>query len=282
VKEVPMPLSMTTDYVKYTGDPFPGIRKIARAGFSHIHWCHEWCTAHVYNSLEIETIQRELGILGVKLLDLHAPHGMGWGWGSAQEEERQSALALIGNRIEMTGSLGGGAVVVHLPRKPADPGQADSWRASLRRSLETLAPVSERAGVTVALENMPDDDFDEIGALFGEFPPEFLGLCYDSGHGNMGRDGLEGLEKLSHRLVSVHLHDNDGLADAHSLPFRGTVDWERLAGCMASSSYGGCVSLESNMRGMDVTEDRYLADAFSAASRLADMIDGRRGDSRTL
>jgi sugar phosphate isomerase/epimerase len=271
-------LSMTTDYVSYTGDPLQYIRKIARAGFSHIHWCHEWCTDHLYGDEEVALIRNEITALGIQLLDLHAPHGKGAGWGSSKDDEKEASLVLLGNRIEMTGALGGGAIILHLPRRPSDPGELDSWRVNLRRSLDGLRPQARGAGVRIALENMPDDDFIEIGMLFCEYDSDFLGLCYDSGHGNMGRNGLDNLARWRNRLISVHLHDNDGSSDEHGLPFGGTVNWQKLADLMAASTYDGFVSLESNMRGMDIPEEQYLGDAFSAASALAVMIEGSEGN----
>ncbi len=37
-------LSVTTDYITSSGDPSPWLQQAAEAGFSHIHWCHQWCT----------------------------------------------------------------------------------------------------------------------------------------------------------------------------------------------------------------------------------------------
>jgi sugar phosphate isomerase/epimerase len=274
-----MNLSMTTDYVKFTGDPLPYLGRIARAGFTHVHWCHEWCTSHFYEEEEVNAISRELDQLGLRLLDLHAPHGMGDGWGSSDDGARNAALALVMNRMNMTAALGGDAVVLHLPRKPADPSGMGSWRVNVRKSLDSLAPLSRSSGVRIALENIPDDDFSEIGALLTGYDGGFLGICYDSGHGNLGRDGLQKLAFWKARLISVHLHDNDGKEDTHRLPFTGTVDWKRLSVVIAGSSYEGCVSLESNMRGMEVTEERYLGDACRAATRVGRMIEEAAGKS---
>ena len=41
-------LSITTDYAKDVGDPSPYLRSIAEAGFSHLHWCHQWNTDFLY------------------------------------------------------------------------------------------------------------------------------------------------------------------------------------------------------------------------------------------
>jgi sugar phosphate isomerase/epimerase len=126
--------------------------------------------------------------------------------------------------------------------------------------------------VKLALENMPEDDFLVIRELFARYPPEFLGLCYDSGHGNIGGRGLHHLAAVKERLAAVHLHDNKGFDDSHDLPFSGTVDWQRLTVIMAESSYAGCVSLESNMRGEPIDEAEYLTQAYETATRLSLMI----------
>ena len=47
-------LSMTPDYVRSSGDPAPYLRRIADAGFSHVHWCHQWNTDFLYAACEVE------------------------------------------------------------------------------------------------------------------------------------------------------------------------------------------------------------------------------------
>ena len=123
---------------------------------------------------------------------------------------------------------------------------------------------------------MPADDFQTIRMLFAKYPPSFLGLCYDSGHGNIGGNGLAHLAEHRERLLAVHLHDNDGGSDQLELPFTGSIPWLERAGLLASSAYTGCVSLESNMRGQAIAEDAYLDAAYAAAAKLADMIAQRR------
>jgi sugar phosphate isomerase/epimerase len=60
----------------------------------------------------------------------------------------------------------------------------------------------------LAFENMIHGNFPLIERLLREYSPDHIGLCYDSGHGNMNPDGLQMLERLKDRLISVHLHDN--------------------------------------------------------------------------
>ena len=70
-------LSMATDYAADTGSPEPALRAIGRAGFSHVHWCHQWCTDFLYSKPEIEQIARWLGDFGLKVIDLHGSDGTG-------------------------------------------------------------------------------------------------------------------------------------------------------------------------------------------------------------
>jgi sugar phosphate isomerase/epimerase len=104
-----------------------------------------------------------------------------------------------------------------------------------------------------------------------------VGLCYDSGHGNKGEDGLRHLDRLKHRLIAVHLHDNDGTADQHLIPFTGTVDWERLAQILSCSPYTGPVNIETMMHKTGLTDEGdFLARTYAAATRVNHLVEQRR------
>ena len=40
-------LSITSDYFQSAGDALPYLQRIAEAGFTHVHWCHEWATDYI-------------------------------------------------------------------------------------------------------------------------------------------------------------------------------------------------------------------------------------------
>jgi sugar phosphate isomerase/epimerase len=269
-----MNLAMTSDYISNRGDPTPHLQKIAEAGFTHVHWCHEWNTDYVYSAQQITEIARLLSSLRLRLLDLHASHGLERSWGALDEELRIAGVELIENRIIMAASLSSHVIILHVPEKPPGTVRRTRFYEALFRSLDELEPIAKRHGVRIAIENMPGDDFSDIRRLFARYGSTFLGLCYDSGHGNIGGGGLDHLEQHRDRLISIHLHDNDGIFDLHNLPFTGTVDWPRLAHAVRGSAYEGCVSLESNVRGLAVDGDAFLADAHAAASRLALLVAG--------
>lgn len=271
-------LSMTSDYVTSTGDAQPYLKAIAGVGFSHVHWCHEWDSDHVYTDEEVARIGGWLRECGLRLNDLHASAGRRKCWGSLLDHERAGGVELVKNRIDMAGRLGSDVIIMHLPSQPPPAGRGDPLWAGLFRSLDALEPHARGRGVRIALEN---GDFDAIEGVLAQYQPGYLGLCYDSGHGNIAGDGLGRLDHLKDRLISIHLHDNDGGGDQHRLPFTGTVNWGRLARVIAASSYRKCISLEAVMRESPITDEtEFLQQAFAAATRFAEMVERHRGAGR--
>ena len=264
-------LSMTSDYVADTGSPERYLKGIAEAGFSHVHWCHQWSTDFLYSAPEIEQVQKWLQEFGLELLDLHASGGQEKNWWSSREYERLAGVELVRNRIEMTAALSGDVAILHVPEP--DPAGAD-LPDPVRRSLDDLAPFAADRGVRIAFENTArHGDWETIRRILSRYG-DAVGLCYDSGHGNIDGHGLGELESLRDRLISIHLHDNDGSADQHGLPFTGTIDWARLTRIIAQSSYAKCVSLETTMRNAGIEDERvFLRRAFEAGGELSRMIE---------
>ncbi len=267
-----MNLSMTSDYVTGLGSPEPYLRDIAAAGFTHVHWCHQWNTDFVYVRPEIDQIARWMRDMGLRLLDLHGSAGVEKRWHSRVEYERLAGVELVANRLEMTARLGGGVVIMHLPAAPDVAAEAAPYWEVVHRSLDALAPVSRATGVRIAIENGSAGHFETIARVLAEYPAEYVGLCYDSGHGNSAREGLDYLERLKGRLISVHLHDNDGLSDQHKPLFSGTIDWDRLARVMAASSYDQPVSQELSIRLSGLDEKTLLSEGLANGERLSAMI----------
>ena len=258
-------LSLTTDYVKSTEDPSPYLCNIGKAGFSHIHWCHQWNTDFLYSKWEIEQIARWLDEYGIKLLDLHGSAGKEKGWMSAKEYERLAGVELVQNRIDMTATLGGGVVIMHISDVPGP--------EPLRKSLDELEPFARERSIRIAVEN-GKTNFDAIEWVLEHYDAGYVGVCYDSGHGNMAGDGLDRLDRVKDRLISVHLHDNDGEGDLHNPIFSGTTDWQRLAGIMAKSSYTGPVSSEASQPKSGIEDEwEFLRVAFDVGTRFAAMIE---------
>ncbi len=267
-------ISIATDYQQGTGNPYPHLQAVAEAGFTHIHWCHQWNTDFVYATSEIDQIQRWLGDLSLQLTDIHASAGQEKRWASVREYERLAAVELVANRMEMAARLGSDVIVLHFPGELTDKAASLDYWDPVRRSLEALEDCSRATGVRIAFENLgAPESWEPIATVLSDYGSEFAGLCYDSGHGNISGDGLDQLAKHADRLLAVHLHDNDGSGDQHKLPFMGTVDWGRLVGLIAGSSYEKWVNLEvSQGRSGYEDETAFLREAHAIAQRLTQAI----------
>jgi sugar phosphate isomerase/epimerase len=266
-------LSLTSDYFQSFGDPQQYLKRIAEAGFTHIHWCHEWSTDRIYTDEEVCQIQRWFKEYGLKLLNLHGSHGKERFWVSLDEDQRKAGIELVQNRVQMTARLGGEVIIMHIPTT-APPEKRPALLVQIRKSLDEIAPFVKERGIRMALENMIGEDFEMLEMLIPDYDPGFLGFCYDSGHGNMGGKGMLGLEGLKDRLIAIHLHDNDGMGDQHKIPFTGTVDWEALMRMIASSAYGECINLEVLIRDTGLQDEQeFLRQTYQAGERLASMLE---------
>ena len=269
--------SVTTDYVKSTGSPAPYLRRIAEAGFSHVHWCHQWNTDFLYSDSEIEQIGKWLQEYELQLTDLHGSEGMEKCWFSPQEYRRLAGIELVKNRIKMAARLDSDVIVMHVDAEPRQVAANERFWAQLQKSLDELEPYASAHGVRIAIECLIIDNFDTIEKIVARYGPDYIGLCYDSGHANIGGDRMDRLEPLKDRLLAVHLHDNDGASDQHNLPFDGTIDWSRLARLIAESSYAKCVNLEVKIHNTGIEEESiFLQKAFETGTTLTSMIEKYR------
>jgi sugar phosphate isomerase/epimerase len=266
-----MNLSMTTDYAISEGCPEPSLRSLAEAGFTHVHWCHQWNTDFLYDAAEIDAVAAWMREFGLGLTDLHGSQGMEKRWTSPREYERLAGVALVKNRMAMARRLGSDVVIMHTGGQPAGDADAKFFWESLLKSLDELQPAACEYGVRLAIENCGHAPVTE--RLLDAYSPDYLGLCYDSGHGNLHPKDLDQCEAHRDRLISLHLHDNDGTRDHHWIPFTGTVDWERVARLVATSSYSKWPNLEATMKhASPISEADFLAQARSDAGRFAALV----------
>lgn len=101
-----------------------------------------------------------------------------------------------------------------------------------RTFMRELADYAHAYGVTVCLENMPFPDFslskpNDILRMIRAVNRENFKMCLDTGHVNIFPDLKVAEEITKHAPVirALHVHDNNGKGDNHTLPFFGNIDW---------------------------------------------------------
>jgi len=145
----------------------------------------------------------------------------------------------------------------------------------LARNLEELLAVAERKGTVIAIENgFQAIDLPETISRYMELlASDNLGCCLDVAHANViaarsGRDITEYISLLLPHIAVCHLHDNDGTADQHLLPGRGSLDWQKCMPMLAAAPRLRSLQNESNSTGVPVEEicavvDRVLLQPIS-------------------
>ncbi len=135
--------------------------------------------------------------------------------------------------------------------------------------IEYLAPMAKEYGITICMENLYNGlgghmvegpgcsaakAVKRIDAINDRYGAEILGFCYDTGHGNLvGMDPYKFITTLGKRLKVLHLHENDGLADLHQLPFTFTrtrentsvLDWDGVLRGLRETGFEGVLSFET-------------------------------------
>jgi sugar phosphate isomerase/epimerase len=96
-------------------------------------------------------------------------------------------------------------------------------------SIEHLRAFAKPLGVRVLVENIPNElstparlvEFIHITHL------DDVGVCFDTGHANLGEGVAAAFEQLKPLIRSTHVHDNRGDHDAHLWPGEGNIDWKQ-------------------------------------------------------
>lgn len=93
-----------------------------------------------------------------------------------------------------------------------------------------LLEIAEKQGQVIALENIFETAPDTLVTLLDRLDHPCFGHCFDVGHWNLfsKTEMAVWFDRLGHRTVHLHLHDNYGDADAHLPLGKGDIDLESV------------------------------------------------------
>lgn len=186
---------------------------------------------------------------------LHLPYGVpDENIIGSRQVERQRGLDAMKRCLELGDALPLKFVVLHL----GEPGEKFN-PVVFDHAYAAIAAIQSFAGARVLIETLSNDiaTFDRIQEFKAAAQVPNVGICYDTGHGEM--DG---------KADAIHLDDNNGHDDDHLLPFEGIRDWPALVERILLSSFEGPLILEP--------QDDRLEKATDSRSRLRDLIDEGR------
>ena len=138
----------------------------------------------------------------------------------------KKALKNLLKDVKLAKKFGFTCVVVHLFNNG---NFTEIGKERLIKVLEYCAKVD----IPLAIENINDQKL--FIKVFDEIKHPYLNFCYDSGHNNCFDKDFDYLSKYGDKLIALHLHDNDGTSDQHTLNKFGNIDWDMIAQKLAKS-----------------------------------------------
>ncbi len=186
---------------------------------------------------------------GLQIDSIHGHFGDDLDPSNEDETVRQTTMALYAAEADYCRDLGGNMVVVHPSPAHAAEGDLNRRYTQLHRSFDDLARIGEQAGVSFGIENMPPfhpvgTDLPRLVRTIAAADSDHVRFVFDTGHAHMTCGIEEALAAAGPHIRHTHVHDNDGANDTHSLPYRGTLPWDRCADGLRNAGYDGVFLLE--------------------------------------
>lgn len=158
---------------------------------------------------------REMGRSGAPAVSLLHP----------EKARRIDSMDEIKRALEVAEHIPLRNLIVHLGER------TDAWSPRSMEyaitALEHLGAFARPLGVRLLVENLLSDPTtpEHLVTILEMGHQDNVGICLDLGHAHITVGVGAAISTLSKRIVSVHVHDNQGLKDEHLWPGDGTIDW---------------------------------------------------------
>lgn len=262
------------------GDIEAGYRRIKEAGFDCVDFNFDeylHCTMvqrgeinEVFNR-PVEEVWKDFKIhakaaadCGLTFEQMHAPFPVKQ---KGMDEVNAKMFRITENCMDICSRMGGRYLVVHPVTLAYEYSKKEEHDFNMEM-YQSLIPAAKKYGIVICLENMFMDrnahltegvcsDFaeaaawiDELNGLAGE---ELFGFCFDIGHANiLGKNLYQSVVALGDRLKILHIHDNDGVSDLHTMPYTfarswnpAATDWEGFLRGLREINYKGVINFET-------------------------------------
>lgn len=249
-------------YFGFISNIYDRAKKIKEAGFDAVitnadkkYNCQNKCI-----SKQVKAIKRA----GLKLSSLHMRYTKAelpnfWKEGRKGEKLKRNLI----KDVKIAHKYGFKCVVVHLNGEYSKVGE--------KRLLEVLN-LCEKLNVPLAIENLEHRQI--FIDVFKNINHKMLKFNWDIGHNNCFDRDYDYIENYGDKLISLHLHDNNGERDEHTLSyFSKSIDWDKKAKELSNFPF---ISLDYEIfckEEYNISEEEYLKLAIDEARRLESKIE---------
>jgi sugar phosphate isomerase/epimerase len=205
---------------------------------------------------------------GIKIHQMHMPYPI-YIPGNTKEINDHLWNEVAPKSMEICAFLECPFIVIHgLKLRKQLGSEAAEWERT-EEFLDSILPIAKEKGIVVCMENLYDgqaghmidgpctdpyitaERIDRINERYGG---EVLGFCFDTGHANLlSLDFGRYMGVMGKRIRVLHIHDNDGRADLHQLPYTFTrtrenepsTDWDGFLRALSDIDFDGVLSFET-------------------------------------
>jgi sugar phosphate isomerase/epimerase len=221
-----------------------------------------------------QALRRFIESNGLRVVTLNMPN-IDLNVAAAAAEMRAYTLANLRGVVDLAGDLGAPGVVIG-PGKanPLLPAPLERLTGYFYAALDTLAPLAEKAGTALYVENMPFAFLPGAAALLAaldRYGNDRIGVVYDVANGHFINEDIgAALRKCRRRLKVVHLSDTNQKLYRHDAVGLGTVDFAPIPAVLDEIGYRKRPVLEiiaaDGDRGIDDSVERLVALGWGRAT----------------
>lgn len=191
------------------------------------------------------------------------------------EEDRAERFDAMSKGIRGTAYIGSENFVIHT-MMPCGTGSGEQPEVQKQINFEyfnRLCDVAEQYNITICFENLPFpalpiNNCRQILDFVKWINRDCFKVCLDTGHALVTKEQPgEAVRMIGKEyLRTLHVHDNDGTGDYHQLPGTGIGDWEDFGRALNEIGFEGVLSLETMVRGKDLSPEEWDAQARALAA----------------
>lgn len=184
-----------------------------------------------------------------------------------EDEISERMMRITINAMELSHRFGSRYIVVHPVTLAYECSKQEEHDFNIEM-YKKLIPAAKKFHQMICLENMFLEinnhlmegicsDFTEAAAMIDELNEiageELFGFCFDVGHANvLGKNMYQSVLTMGERLKILHIHDNDGISDLHTMPYTFmrswnglSTDWNGFLKGLKEIGYKGVLSFET-------------------------------------
>ena len=194
------------------------------------------------DKLDWKQVKADADATGVELWSLHLPFAPFHQLlvTTFNEELRRSTLDQLGEWLKKGADIGIKLAVLHPSGEPNKPEDRAELIRIAQESLAELAEVGAKAGVTIAVEDLPrtclgncSDDILKLLAADSR-----LRCCFDTNH-LLEQNNVDFVRAIGEKIVTLHVSDYEFTNERHWLPGEGKNNWVEIVSVLEEVGYTG-------------------------------------------